>query len=71
MRKSLEQKLKMLYQRMQPQSAMAMGLPSGPVTSGTALGTQIQHAGVMMPPAAGAGAGPPAGAAGGKTEPAK
>ncbi len=70
MRKSLEQKLKMLYQRMQQESAMAMGLPSGPVTSGTALGTQIQHAGVMMPPAAGAGAGPPAGAAGG-TEPAK
>ena len=43
MRKGLEQKLNGLYLRMQQESAMAMGLPSGPVSSGTALGTQIQN----------------------------
>jgi hypothetical protein len=84
MRKSLEQKLKLLYQRMQQEKAFAargptgvqpgavQGLPSGPVTSGTALGTQIQHGmRPMRPPqagvqphqqqVAGAGAGPEVG----------
>ncbi len=43
MKKGLEQKLKILYHRMQQESAMAMGLPSGPLTSATALGTQVQN----------------------------
>jgi hypothetical protein len=42
MKKGLEQKLKILYHRMQQESAMAMGLPSGSLTSATALGTQVQ-----------------------------
>ena len=67
-RKSLEQKLNFLYQRMQQENAMAMGLPSQ-VMSGTALGTQIQQGGgagvganSIMPPAA-APAAPHAGGA--------
>jgi hypothetical protein len=55
MRKSLEQKQRLLLQRIQQEKSLAMrgsvgaqpgavqGHPSGPVTSGTALGTQIQQ----------------------------
>lgn len=43
MKKGLEQKLSILYRRMQQETAMATGLPSGALASATALGTQVQN----------------------------